>query len=301
MRAKQRFASDVRHWCSVSSQGEAWLANDRQDLANLASRLWPAVLAAARLEMRHLQAGVTVERKTDQSPVTVADREAEAILVNALTAAEPGTPIIAEEAVAAGIVPEIGDRFFLVDALDGTRSFIAGEPDFTINIARIENRRPTFGIIYAPASGRLFAGLGPSAALEADVPPDGATDQFDRLPLRAIRTRVPDRNALTAVASRSHNLPAVDDFLTKWGIAERRNIGSSLKFCLVARGEADLYPRFGAINEWDTAAGDAILSAAGGIVTTPDGAELLYGKANNLFKNSHFIAWGRRELATVMT
>lgn len=268
---------------------------------DLANRLLPAILEAGRLEVAYFKSGVTVDRKDDASPVTIADRQAEAILHAALASAAPGVPVVAEEAASAGNIPAIGDRFFLVDPLDGTKSFITGDPDFTINVALVENRRPTFGVVYAPVSQRLFAALGPTAAFEATVDPNTAARRFDDLGLERIHTRRPDMANLAAVASRAHGAPAAEAFLKRWQVRERRNIGSSLKFCLVARGEADLYPRFGEINEWDTAAGDAVLTAAGGIVTTTDGADFLYGKADKLFRNSDFIAWSCRELATLMS
>lgn len=266
--------------------------------ADLAEALLPAVLAAGRLQVEYQRSGVAVERKADASPVTIADRESEALLVAALADCAPDVAVVAEEAVAAGTIPAIGDRFFLVDALDGTKSFIAGEADFTINIGLVEGGRPRFGIVYAPVSGRLFLTRSPTVALEAGVDPftTGATPSS--LAARRIETRAPDPEALVAVASRSHGNAETEALLRRWRVRDRRNIGSSLKFCLVARGEADVYPRLGEISEWDTAAGDAVLRAAGGVVTLLDGSELTYGKAAKHFVNHSFIAWGRRDLAT---
>jgi len=208
---------------------------------------------------------------------------------------------VAEEAAAAGMIPAVGERFFLVDPLDGTKSFIEGKDDFTINIALIERCRPTFGVVYAPASGRLYAALGPTCAVEAHAQPDSAATSFADIAPDQIRTRQPDIAALSAVASRAHSNAATEAFLARWDVRQRLNIGSSLKFCLVARGDADVYPRLASIHEWDTAAGHAVLRAAGGAVTQVDGTELLYGKASEAFLNPPFIAWGRRELATLMT
>lgn len=267
----------------------------------LADRLLPAVLAAGALEVEHQRRGVTVERKDDDSPVTIADREAEALLVAAIAAAAPGVPVVGEEAVAAGCVPAIGRRFFLVDALDGTKSFVRGQPEFTVNVALIEDRRATFGVVYAPAMQRLYAALGPATAVEADAAPSSEARRFQDLGCRPVHTRQPDRARLAALASRSHNTAETEELLTRWAVAERRNIGSSLKFCLVARGDADVYPRLGSISEWDTAAGHAVLDAAGGLVTTRDGSELLYGNIDKMFKNQYFIAWGNRDLATLLT
>jgi 3'(2'), 5'-bisphosphate nucleotidase len=277
----------------VDLQGLQYLA--------LADRLLPAILAAGRLEVGYFTAGVEVERKGDQSPVTVADREAEAILLSALADAAPGVPVVAEEAAAGGSIPAIGNRFFLVDPLDGTKSFISGDPDFTINVALIEDSRPRFGVVYAPASQLLFAALGPATAIEAVVDPACGAKCFADIAARQINTRKADLAALAAVASRTHGAAEAEALLLRWNVRERRNIGSSLKFCLVARGEADIYPRIGSIHEWDTAAGDAVLRAAGGIVTLLDGSELTYGKADNAFKNKDFIAWGNRELAMQLT
>ena len=271
------------------------------DYIALADRLLPAVLAAGRLEVLYFKSGITVSRKSDASPVTVADQEAEAILHEALAIAAPGVPVVAEEAAAAGIIPEVGDMFFLVDPLDGTNSFISGNRDFTINIALIEHGRPTFGVVYAPATGRMFAALGPETAIEATVQPDAAVTRFEDIGAQQIHTRTPNMDQLAAVASRTHGTAEAEAFLLRCNVKHRRNIGSSLKFCLVARGDADLYPRIGSIHEWDTAAGHAVLKAAGGTVTLFDGSELTYGKVDKCFKNPDFIAWGRPELVTQLT
>ena len=269
------------------------------DYLPLADRLLEAVIAAGRLEANYFRSGLTVTRKTDSSPVTIADQEAEAILLAALAKAAPGIPVVAEEAAAAGDIPQVGDRFFLVDPLDGTRSFISGNPDFSVNVALIEYGKPTLGIIYAPATGKFYASLGPSVAVQAVIPTDSNAGRLSEVNWRQIRTRKPDPGALSAVASRDHGRGVTDALLARWNIKERKNIGSSLKFCLVACAEADVYPRFGSINEWDTAAGQAIVQSAGGCVTLFDGSDLTYGKAG--FRNPDFIAWGCRELATQLT
>jgi 3'(2'), 5'-bisphosphate nucleotidase len=265
------------------------------DYRALVEALLPAVLAAGRIEMRHFAAGVAVETKADTTPVTAADREAEAVLEEALQRAAPGVPVIAEEAVAAGRVPAVGDTFFLVDPLDGTRAFIKGSPEFTVNIGLIVDRRPVFGIIYAPALGQLFATVGPHESAEASISPDGRAD-LAAYTLTRLATRQPDPQALVAFASRTHAAQSTDEFLKRLPIAEKRRASSSLKFCLIARGDADLYARLGETSEWDTAAGQAILAAAGGCVTTLDGQELLYGKSAAGYGNPHFIAWAREPL-----
>lgn len=267
--------------------------------ADLADALLPAILAAARLQMRYFRSGAAVETKSDATPVTVADKESEAVILAALARVAPNTPVIAEEAMAAGRMPDIGGGavdFFLVDPLDGTREFIADRPEFTINIALIRNRSPSFGIIYAPALGELYATLGERHAVEAQVQPDRSVLRFADLAPREIRSRAAPAEGLIAVASRSHGTPGTDAFLGQYKIARRIAAGSSLKFCQVAKGEADIYPRVGRTSEWDTAAGQAILQAAGGSVTMLDGTPLLYGNSAERFRNPDYVAWGRGPL-----
>jgi len=264
-----------------------------EDYRSLVDALLPAVLAAGRIEMRHFEAGVAVETKADTTPVTAADREAEAVLTEGLKLAAPGIPVIAEEAVAAGRVPEIKDAFFLVDPLDGTRAFIKSSPEFTINIGLIEHEHPVFGIIYAPALKLLFATVAPHEAVEASIAPEASVTRLDECQLKPLHAREPNRQALVAFASRSHAAESTEAFLSRLPIAEKRKASSSLKFCLIARGEADLYARLGQTSEWDTAAGHAILAAAGGSVTQVDGRPLLYAKTQAGFANPHFVAWAR--------
>jgi 3'(2'), 5'-bisphosphate nucleotidase len=266
------------------------------DCRRLVEGLLPTVLAAGRVEMRHFAAGVAVETKADTTPVTAADHEAEEVLLKGLQQVAPGVPVVAEEEMAAGRMPKVTDAFFLVDPLDGTRAFIKRSPEFTINIGLVEGDRPVFGIIYAPALGRLFATLGPDEAVETDIAPDAKDARLDACRLTRLSTRAPDPKALVAFASRSHATESTEAFLARLPIAETRKASSSLKFCLIARGEADLYARLGQTSEWDTAAGHAILAAAGGSVTTVDGAPLRYAKREAGFANPHFVAWGRRSL-----
>jgi 3'(2'), 5'-bisphosphate nucleotidase len=274
------------------------------EFAALADALLPAVLEAGALEMRYFRNNVAVSHKSDASPVTVADQEAEAILLAALHVVAPNIPVVAEEAASAGNIPAVGSEFFLVDPLDGTREFVSGSEDFTVNIALVRDGTPYFGIVYAPATGQLFIGLGntctPEAAIQVQVP-DGISitsiKHLADLNPRAMKCRSADLAALTVVSSRSHRTTEVEQFLSPFNVSERRHVGSSLKFVTVARGDADLYPRIGSINEWDTAAGHAILVAAGGAVTTFDGRPLVYGKVAARFLNPDFIAWGSPELA----
>lgn len=262
-----------------------------EDCRHLAEALLPSVLAAGRIEIRHFTAGVAVETKADTTPVTVADHEAEAVLLEGLQQVAPGVPAIAEEAVAAGRMPPTRESFFLVDPLDGTRAFIRHSPEFTINVGLIEHERPVFGIIYAPALQLLFVTLGPGEAVETRIAPETEGMRLADCQLVRLHTRKPDPNALIAFASRSHATESTDAFLKRLPIAETRKASSSLKFCLIARGEADLYARLGQTNEWDTAAGHAILAAAGGCVTTLEGQPLRYGKRDAGFANPQFVAW----------
>lgn len=268
-----------------------------QDHSELAASLIPAVLQAGACLLRCRAEGVESERKGDGSPVSRADREAEAIVVAALAQARPGIPVIAEEAVAAGRIPAVSGRAFLVDALDGTKEYLRGGDDFTVNVAVVENGEPVFGLLLAPASGRLFATLGPRRAAAAVIPPDRLAEAV--VPqLTDIATVEPDPAAIRVVSSQSHRSAETEAFLARLRIGSDERLGSSLKFGLIAAGEADVYPRFGPTNAWDIAAGDAILRAAGGIVTTTAGAALTYLDASRItgpdpFLNPSFIAWGR--------
>jgi 3'(2'), 5'-bisphosphate nucleotidase len=233
--------------------------------------------------------GFDVRDKADASPVTVADEAAEKIILEDLAGIAPGVPVVAEESVAGGRVPVVAERFFLVDPLDGTKEFIGHRDEFTVNIALIENGEPVLGVVLAPARRELFWGdVRAGRAGHMDAEPDGTMPMLGT-PLRA-RTAPPQ--GLVAVASRSHRSPETDTFLANYPVAEFRSIGSSLKFCLVAAGQADIYPRLGPTMEWDTAAGQAVLVAAGGRVTTLEGEPFRYGKPG--FRNGHFVAWGRR-------
>jgi 3'(2'), 5'-bisphosphate nucleotidase len=192
----------------------------------------------------------------------------------------PDIPVISEEQAAAGLAPPAGERFWLVDPLDGTREFIQRNGEFTINIALIEAGAPTLGVVLAPALGRLFAGAVGHGARTHDASGE-----------RSITCRNAPAEGVTVVASRSHgDADALEIFLAEHKVAAQTSAGSSLKFCLVAAGEADLYPRLGRTMEWDTAAGHAVLAAAGGRVMTLDGMDLRYGKPG--LDNPHFVARG---------
>ena len=234
--------------------------------------------AGARILSFHGPTGVRL--KADCSPVTLADEAAEAIILKGLREAAPGIPCVAEEAASAGHLPASSARFFLIDPLDGTKEFVAGKNDYTVNIALIEAGRPVMGVVYQPAVDLLYAAAGASRAFRSEG--GGA-------PV-AIGCRQPQAGKLAALASRSHRDAETDAFLVRMGIEDCVSAGSSVKFCRLAEGIADVYPRFCATMEWDTAAGHAILAAAGGCVTTTDGAPLTYGKPG--YRNPGFIAWG---------
>ncbi len=225
-----------------------------------------------------------VHAKADASPVTEADERAEALIVPALRALAPGVPVVAEEMAARGEMDAIDGgaaaRFWLVDPLDGTKEFIARNGEFTVNVALVEQGAPVLGVVAAPALGRVYAGVaGQGAWVEDDAG------------RRAIAVRAPPDEGATVVASRSHaDVAALEAFLVGKRVARRVDAGSSLKLCLLAAGQADLYPRLGRTMEWDIAAGHAVLAAAGGSVCTLDGQPLRYGKPG--FENPHFVARG---------
>ncbi|MEL7040970.1 MAG: 3'(2'),5'-bisphosphate nucleotidase CysQ [Pseudomonadota bacterium] len=247
-------------------------------------------LDAGALIMEVYATDFSVERKDDSSPVTEADEKAEALILAALAAADPDLPVIAEEAVAAGNIPEHGDRFALVDPLDGTKEFINKRGEFTVNIGVIENGVPVMGVVYAPALNRLFVAQSRFSAWQAEVKPGAPVPAEDARKMLRIR-RAP-AGGLTAIASKSHRSDETNAFLETQPIQEIISAGSSLKFCLIAAGEADLYPRHGRTMEWDTAAGQAVAEAAGARVTELNGAPLLYGKRARGYDNPHFIVWG---------
>lgn len=254
---------------------------------DLIEALLAAAVAAGRAALDIYHSGFTVSQKADRTPVTAADHAAERIILEQLARIAPGVPIVAEEASAAGSTPRVGEEFFLVDPLDGTKEFIHRRGEFTVNIALIRAGVPVLGVVYAPVGGTLYAGNVARARAFRCAYPAGAAGPGRREPLH-VRT-VPSEG-LTAVVSRSHSTPETEAYLQHYTVRERVSVGSSLKFCLVAAGEADLYPRLGPTMEWDTAAGHAVLAAAGGKVLAPGGEPLAYGKPG--FRNSFFIASG---------
>ena len=260
--------------------------------SRLCNQLIDVTRAAGHIIMDHYLSGVEVSVKDDKSPVTLADTDAETLILKALATLAPDIPVISEEAASQGIIPAIAEQFFLVDPLDGTKEFIRHNDEFTVNIALIKNSVPYMGIVYAPALGRLFFAPAPDRAFELKLPYDAAP-QLDRA--KELKVRTPPPQGLTAAVSRSHIDANTDRFLQQFNIAERRSAGSSLKFCLIAAAEIDIYPRTGPTMEWDTAAGQAVLQGAGGCVTTSDGNPLKYGKSESGYKNPPFTAWGNVE------
>ena len=246
---------------------------------------------AGTIILRHYaDTAIAARSKEDHSPVTAADEEAEAYILGRLRALWPAIPVIAEEEAASGKIHAIGRRFFLVDPLDGTKEFLNRNGEFTVNIGEIADGRPVRGVVYAPAIARLFLGDEASGAFELQMRADAEPDFGN---LKPISARTAPADELVAVASRSHRDAKTDEYLARFPVSEFVSAGSSLKFCLVAAGEADIYPRLGRTMEWDTAAGHAVLAAAGGSVVTIDGRPFVYGKVEERFANPFFVARGR--------
>ncbi len=245
-----------------------------------------AALAAGEEIERLYVEGCEAEAKLDGSPVTIADRHAELIILERLSAAFPDVPVLAEEEACAGRIPELGSRFFCVDPLDGTKGFVARTGEFTVNIALVEQGEAIAGVIYAPDPRLLYYGARGEGAFRA----------LHRQEPEPVRVRQRPASGLTGIGSRNHAAPGTEERNTRLGIADYLPSGSSLKFCRLAEGAADVYPRYGRTMEWDTAAGQAILEAAGGRVMALDGdreaGPLRYGKIEADFANPNFIAWG---------
>ncbi len=248
----------------------------------LAQAVRAIALRAGDEIMRVYRTPFEVRSKEDRSPVTAADEAAEQLITEELSRLSPRLPVVAEESVAKGNIPHVGDSpFWLVDPLDGTKEFVSRNGEFTVNIGLIENAKPTLGVVFAPAVGRMFWSAGPGQVF-------AERDGSSATPIAARRAAA---DGFVVVASRSHRDSDTDEYLSTVKVKSITSAGSSLKFCLVAAGEADLYPRFGTTNEWDTAAGHAVLSAAGGRVVTRDGADLAYAKPT--FRNPGFVAKGK--------
>ncbi|MCM2343266.1 MAG: 3'(2'),5'-bisphosphate nucleotidase CysQ [Alphaproteobacteria bacterium] len=269
----------------MHSEASLKLLRHPQALCNMVRRI---AIAAGDITLQYFdEAGMdqsNVELKSDGSPLTKADTEAEHFITAALHQLLPDVPVIGEESMARGEIVSISgyDYFWLVDPLDGTIQFKNGNPEYTVNIALIHKGQPVIGVVYAPALGELYAGCGAGTALRW-------LQETDKEKL--IKTRTPPHGGLTVVSSKNHgDLGKLDHFLSAHKVAKRIAVGSSLKICWIAAGKADLYPRFGQTSEWDTAAADAILRSAGGVVENMDGQPLIYGNHGTDFRNPEFIA-----------
>lgn len=274
------------------SSHSSFVDADREALAMLFANL---VVSAGALAMEVLaRPDIATQIKADKSPVSEADERIEAFLIKELARALPGVPVVAEEAAARGETTAHGDAFLLIDPIDGTREFLARSPDFTVNLGLALKDAPHIGAVFAPVQNRVwFAG---ENGFVAEAAPGGSLPPSQDW--RALRARRAPRDGLTALISKSHLDDQTKSFLETVPVAERRPMGSSVKFCIVAMGDADVYPRFGRTMEWDTAAGDAVLRAAGGVTLDLVGAPLRYGKAQDGYGNSSFIAWGDPSAAT---
>ncbi|MBK5916491.1 3'(2'),5'-bisphosphate nucleotidase CysQ [Afifella marina] len=252
--------------------------------------LMTIAIAAGEAILEIHDGDLAVEKKADSSPVSAADRASEKLITEKLRDAFPDIPIVAEEACSEFGPPECGNRFFLVDPLDGTKEFLSGSGEFTVNIALVEDGRAVAGVVYAPVLGKFFCGLKQEAWRGEVERPSGKVADMQAIGIRPVPSRP------IAVASRSHMSPETAAFLDRFEAAETRSIGSSLKFCLLAAGEADFYPRLGPTMQWDTAAGQAVLEAAGGQVLNLDGTPFLYGREHEggprPFQNPYFLAIG---------
>ncbi|MEM1039618.1 MAG: 3'(2'),5'-bisphosphate nucleotidase CysQ [Pseudomonadota bacterium] len=264
-----------------------------ENLKHLADIASPLAVMAGKEIMAVRAGGFAVDTKSDGSPVTVADQRAERIILQGLQSAHITIPVIAEEQMSNGIVPDIsGGTFLCIDPLDGTKEFARGGEDFTVNIALVQGRQPVFGIIYIPATRVLYVGY-QSNADRAEPNPTAYRVSIGNDGTQGLRQPIscrPARSPPAIVASRSHMNEDTQRFLKKYPDSQTVNVGSSLKFCRVAEGTADLYPRFSPTMEWDTAAGDAILRAAGGMTFGHDGHPFRYHKPG--FRNRHFMATG---------
>lgn len=274
----------------MASAGAATMTVSSIDCDRIAEIFAELTIEAAVAVMCVYAGEPHARRKADSSMVCDADERAEAIILKGLSERLPHVPVIAEEAASRGEKPRCGRAFILVDPVDGTREFLHRNGEFTINIGLIVDGVPRAGAVYAPAIGRLW--MAGEHAYTCRVEPGAPLPSVSNR--REIRVRANPDKGLTALASRSHADEKTEAFLSQLPIIERRSAGSSLKFCIVAEGEADVYPRFGQTMEWDTAAGDAVLRAAGGAVLDERGAALRYGKAELQYRNGPFVAWGDR-------
>lgn len=256
----------------------------------LLDELTTIVSAAAAAIVAECARSLDARIKPDRTPVTAADEVAEAVILDALGGLLPGVCVVSEEATGRACPDRLPDSFVLVDPLDGTREVIAGRNEYTINIAIVRGGRPRLGIVAAPAQGLLWRGIEGRGAERLRLSPGAPASAAQAR--SAIRTRPAPDTGLVAAVSRSHLDPRTEALLARLPIADRYACGSAVKFCQVAEGSADVYPRLSPTCEWDVAAGHAVLAAAGGLVTTPEGAPLSYGRVAEQFRIPAFVAWG---------
>jgi 3'(2'), 5'-bisphosphate nucleotidase len=261
----------------------------------LLDELTSIVSAAAAAIVAARAGSLDTRTKADHTPVTAADHAAEAVILEGLARLLPGMCVVSEEAVGRALPDRIPDRFVLVDPLDGTRELVAGRDEFTINLAIVDGRRPRLGIVAAPAQGLLWRGIEGSGAERLRLSPGAPANAAQGRSM--IRTRPAPPTGLVAAISRSHLDARTEALLARLPIADRHVCGSAVKFCQIAEGSADVYPRLSATCEWDVAAGHAVLAAAGGVVTTPEGAPLSYGWIAENFRIPAFVAWGDPQAA----
>ncbi|HWA60960.1 MAG TPA: 3'(2'),5'-bisphosphate nucleotidase CysQ [Caulobacteraceae bacterium] len=253
------------------------------DAREIGEALADIVVEASRLILPLWRSGLAVEAKKDESPVTEADRRGEALILERLAKVFPGVPVISEEDASQFGTPEtIGPRFFLVDPLDGTKAFVRGDPHFTVNIGYVENRRSVAGAVAAPPSGELWH-TSRGVALKR---------HFDETEARPVRVRPWPKDAAIALTSHTMKEETAEKLAAQYGFHIKEPMDSSIKFCRIAEGAADIYPRHGPTMEWDICAGHAVLEAAGGSVLTPEGEPFAYGKAADGFRNGWFVARG---------
>lgn len=261
---------------------------------DLASAIIPIAQRAGATILDIARSGLNTRYKADRSPVTDADEAAENLILDALSKLFPGIPAVAEERMAGGDAPEIQRYFFAVDPLDGTKEFLKGNGEYTVNIALIDGERPVFGLIYAPEKDDCYVTLGSRKAARLKLVASHNPSARPESEFQFLTGEPQHERPMTAIVSRSHLTPDTEGFLKKLGAPQMMLLGSSLKFGVIARGDADVYPRFGRTCEWDTAAGHALLNATGGCVLTMDGGPFLYGKKGQSFVNPGFVAWRRK-------
>ncbi len=250
-------------------------------LTAAAGRAAATTLAIARTDF-------DVRAKADRSPVTDADERSQSILLDAVARIMPGTTVVSEEMPA--LPTSVGDLIVLIDPLDGTKEYVSGSSEYTVNLAIVAARTPIAGIVAVPAEGQIYRGIVGDGAERLAMTPDGVV----AAQAQRIAVRKASRGGLVAAVSRSHLDTATVSLLDRLGVATRMPCGSALKFCRVAEGAADIYPRLATTCEWDVAAGHAVVAAAGGSVTLPDGGPLHYGASEAQFRIPAFIAWGDR-------